>query len=222
MTGRNPNVFYETGYAHALNKKVILLTQKISDIPFDLTHYPHIIYDGKIIKLKEELKKRVDWLIKNPSKKELPNEFVIDLYINGTKLQTENKLEQSIKYPYFSATGHYAKTALSLKIDVCNTSNFIYDSHLKIGIIIGYDFSRNSFKDIKKVIKVSETEFLHLSSKYSNIYPLAWESFEVTLLSDTNQDFTDEEITFTVRLFSEIGIKDYPVTIKFNKSIEDW
>jgi hypothetical protein len=28
MTGRNPNVFYETGYAHALNKRVILLTQK--------------------------------------------------------------------------------------------------------------------------------------------------------------------------------------------------
>ncbi|MDQ3818776.1 MAG: nucleoside 2-deoxyribosyltransferase, partial [Acidobacteriota bacterium] len=26
MTGRNPNVFYEVGYAHALGKKVILLT----------------------------------------------------------------------------------------------------------------------------------------------------------------------------------------------------
>lgn len=26
MTGRNPNVFYETGYAHALGKQVILLT----------------------------------------------------------------------------------------------------------------------------------------------------------------------------------------------------
>lgn len=222
MTGKNPNVFYETGYAHALNKKVILLTQKASDIPFDLTHYPHIIYDGKIIKLKEELKKRVDWLIKNPSKKELPNEFAIDLYINGIKLADENKLEQSINYPYFSGTGHYAKTAVNLKIDIFNKSNFLFDSHFKVGIVVGYDFSKNSFKDLKKVIKVSEKEFLHLSSKYSNIYPSAWESFELTLLSDTYQDFTGKYITFTVRLFSEIGIKDYPVTIAYNEGKEGW
>ena len=26
MTGKNPNVFYETGYAHALNKRVMLVT----------------------------------------------------------------------------------------------------------------------------------------------------------------------------------------------------
>lgn len=47
MTGQNPNVFYETGYAHALNKKVILLTQKSEDIPFDLKYFPHIVYQGK-------------------------------------------------------------------------------------------------------------------------------------------------------------------------------
>ena len=36
LTGRNPNVFYELGYAHALDKPVILLTQDIGDVPFDL------------------------------------------------------------------------------------------------------------------------------------------------------------------------------------------
>src|SRR4051812_35028355 len=50
MTGRNPNVFYEVGYAHALNKPTILLTQNLEDIPFDLKHFPHIIYDKKIKK----------------------------------------------------------------------------------------------------------------------------------------------------------------------------
>lgn len=65
MTGRNPNVFYEVGYAHALHKEVILLTQKATDIPFDLKGHNHIIYKGQITVLKERLKKRLGtWLIK--------------------------------------------------------------------------------------------------------------------------------------------------------------
>ena len=55
MTGRNPNVFYEVGYAHALGKRVILLTQRSEDIPFDLKHFPHIIYGGSITGLKDQL-----------------------------------------------------------------------------------------------------------------------------------------------------------------------
>ena len=43
-TGRNPNVFYELGISHTLGKKVILLTQNIDDIPFDLQSYRHIEY----------------------------------------------------------------------------------------------------------------------------------------------------------------------------------
>src|ERR687884_692284 len=59
MSGRNPNVFYEVGYAHALGKKVILVTDNSEDIPFDLKHYPHIVYGGRIIDLKRELTGRI-------------------------------------------------------------------------------------------------------------------------------------------------------------------
>jgi hypothetical protein len=69
MTGKNPNVFYETGYAHALDKQVILLTQDAEDIPFDLKIFPHIIYGGMISKLKQELSRRIKWIIENPSEK---------------------------------------------------------------------------------------------------------------------------------------------------------
>jgi hypothetical protein len=41
MSGRNPNVFYEVGYAHALGKLVLLVTKKAEDIPFDLKHRQH-------------------------------------------------------------------------------------------------------------------------------------------------------------------------------------
>jgi nucleoside 2-deoxyribosyltransferase len=44
MSGRNPNVFYEVGYAHAKNKVCLLLTKDTTDIPFYLKHHRHIVY----------------------------------------------------------------------------------------------------------------------------------------------------------------------------------
>ena len=44
-TGRNPNVFYEIGLAHAVGKSVILITQKGNDVPFDLKSLRYIQYE---------------------------------------------------------------------------------------------------------------------------------------------------------------------------------
>ncbi|MBM3127629.1 MAG: hypothetical protein FJ009_03235 [Chloroflexi bacterium] len=76
MTGRNPNVYYETGYAHALNKRVILLTQDAEDIPFDLKHYPHVIYGGNVSKLRSQLGERIQWYIEHPREMVLPQERI--------------------------------------------------------------------------------------------------------------------------------------------------
>ncbi len=63
MTGRNPNVFYEVGYAHALHKDVILLTQNVGDIPFDLKGHNHIVYHGQVTTLRDRLQRRLEnWL----------------------------------------------------------------------------------------------------------------------------------------------------------------
>jgi hypothetical protein len=43
-TGKNPNVFYETGIAHALARDVILITQTDEDVPFDLRHRRYVKY----------------------------------------------------------------------------------------------------------------------------------------------------------------------------------
>ncbi len=44
-TDKNPNVFYEMGLAHAIGKDIIIITQSIDDIPFDLRHRRLIIYN---------------------------------------------------------------------------------------------------------------------------------------------------------------------------------
>lgn len=62
MTTTNANVYYEVGYAHALGKIVVLLTQDIDDIPFDLKDRPHIPYDN-VEQLREKLLPRLSWAI---------------------------------------------------------------------------------------------------------------------------------------------------------------
>ena len=51
LTGCNPNVFYELGLAHALRRPVILLTQDIEDVPFDLQPYRTLEYDTHFVKI---------------------------------------------------------------------------------------------------------------------------------------------------------------------------
>jgi len=47
LTERNPNVFYELGIAHTLGKPVIMLTQSMEFVPFDLRHLRCIVYKYK-------------------------------------------------------------------------------------------------------------------------------------------------------------------------------
>jgi hypothetical protein len=44
----NPNVFYELGYAHALDKPTVLLARRGGELPFDISGYRVIFYDDTI------------------------------------------------------------------------------------------------------------------------------------------------------------------------------
>jgi hypothetical protein len=62
LTGRNPNVFYETGLAHALPRRTVLLTQNPDDVPFDLRSIRYLFYglstDARKL-LRKQLSKRL-------------------------------------------------------------------------------------------------------------------------------------------------------------------
>ena len=70
ITGKNPNVNYELGAAHALNKPVIIISQSIDDIPFDYRHRRSIVYNknelGWETKLKNKISKTIEETFKNP------------------------------------------------------------------------------------------------------------------------------------------------------------
>ena len=54
VSGKNPNVLYEVGIAHTLDKTTILLSQSVEQIPFDLRAHRFVIYDVKEIKRAKE------------------------------------------------------------------------------------------------------------------------------------------------------------------------
>ncbi len=100
MTGRNPNVFYEVGYAHARGKLCTLLTQSADDIPFDLRHHRHIIYNGSIQTLKERLLIEIEWL-KKEREKQTTSAFSIELKApSGDLVKSSYQAEAVVQFVF--------------------------------------------------------------------------------------------------------------------------
>jgi hypothetical protein len=55
IDGRNPNVYYELGIAHALDKDVILISSSVEEVPFDLKSQRLIVWNQA-----EELEKELN------------------------------------------------------------------------------------------------------------------------------------------------------------------
>lgn len=67
MTGKNENVFYETGIAHTIKDNVVLLTQDTEKLSFDSQHIPHIRYKlDDLETLTRDLSERVKGLPAEP------------------------------------------------------------------------------------------------------------------------------------------------------------
>ncbi len=60
LTDSNPNVYYELGLAHALCRPVLLLTQDINELPFDLRSYRVIAYKTHFSDVARARKQLVD------------------------------------------------------------------------------------------------------------------------------------------------------------------
>ena len=55
LSTSNPNVYYELGLAHVYRKNVVLLTQEITEVPFDLRSYRIIKYGTQFAQMEQGL-----------------------------------------------------------------------------------------------------------------------------------------------------------------------
>lgn len=65
-TDMNPNAFYECGYAVALKKEVITVTDNYSNLPFDIRDRNAISYDNKMEVLQTQIEKRISSITEVP------------------------------------------------------------------------------------------------------------------------------------------------------------
>lgn len=78
LSGKNPNVFYELGLAHAARKPVVFAAAQLEDVPFDLRHLRVIIYDIREPEWATRLRKSVADYLRNAAKepgKSIPHPF---------------------------------------------------------------------------------------------------------------------------------------------------
>lgn len=207
MTMRNPNVFYEVGYTHGIGKNVILLTQNADDIPFDLKHFPHIIYNGKIKNLAEQLKKKLEWFLNDENAEIVQDiDFNLDFLIDGIKI-VENAIIPISKRETWSSVH-------SIKLDIYNDSQKIYKTKFKIGLEFSkdYDFLLN---DLEK-IKPSQDKVLFVSKELFNIYPHAYKSIDFGLAFPSSKSEENLVIDCKLKIFTIFELREIDFKLDVN------
>lgn len=214
LSNKNPNVFYETGYAHALNKKVILLTQSSNDIPFDLKHYPHIIYEGKISLLKDELIKRLNWYISHPKETEMPNVNSLVFYLNREKV-TDKPIISLIECD-INSDAFDLRCGFRFDISIHNNSNVIFDGNISIALKASNDFA--TCFDNYKTIKLPDGDNIYSIMQLKQQYPNEWTKTTIELCTyDFSEEFEGERIyDVELILYSSIGSIKYPFQLKLS------
>ena len=95
LTRLRPNVMYELGFSHAMNKETILIYEENIDktkeekFPFDINHIERIIYKSgsttEGVKLEKKLEKAVDYVIENLTKSVMSD--IKDFYFRKEEME---------------------------------------------------------------------------------------------------------------------------------------
>jgi hypothetical protein len=92
VTGKNANVFYELGLAHAIPKPVVFVSGNLDDVPFDLRHLRVVTYDVREPNWAAALQKSIVTYLKNAKvepEKSIPQPFRDKLHAEVVVADTE-------------------------------------------------------------------------------------------------------------------------------------
>ena len=209
MSGQNPNVFYEVGYAHAKGKLCILLTSAATDIPFDLKHRRHIVYGDSIKILKEQLTEDLIW----------------------ARGEIENIQKSHIKIKLKSVTGNLEKTkflalgTVSIVIDLLNESA---DASAEIEAAYFYSTKDWTLYQDGKECPSTDSDLLEFDQRHfltppmRRLYKNSWTQFRIQAKKILATAFKGEELKdyykisgrSVLRLVTSEGNLDYELPLE--------
>lgn len=206
MSERNPNVFYEVGYAHALGKTTVLLTKSADDIPFDLRHYPHIVYNDRLAELKRQLEARVRWHIENPQSQGKNTNNIL-VRVNGVTLDGNTMVPGDVSG---SVIGFDLKVEFHNRVDhAINTTSF------QVGLFTPTEFvrARSSDKTPNTAVEVDSSQRLYLNQQSFSVLPDAWDSITFVPCTDNRAIKPGETHKFCIRIYRDSGAQDFPFMV---------
>ena len=203
MTGRNPNVFYEVGYAHALGKTTILLTSKADDIPFDLKHFSHIVYGNSLSDLRVQLTKRVKWVVENPpTDGDASLREDVQVFLQGSQLTdgTGTLKWGPDGYPFVEVSLHN------------NSPRTIEPGSLKIAFITSQEY-RRVLSDRVKTIELPDGRLLHLLPDLPTLLPDEFAKAKI-VFQENSAFHSRQGVDIVLRLFTTKGARDFNILLK--------
>ncbi|MDP6634816.1 MAG: hypothetical protein QGG42_07965 [Phycisphaerae bacterium] len=206
MTGQNANVFYEVGYAHALGKTTVLLTKDAADIPFDMLHFPHIVYGDQISELQDQLTTRMQYFVAYPPNAYEAPTVDIELYLGETCLK-----------PFETVCEHTTTHGPSLDITVYNQSSETLErGAFQIGILTANRFDKvyTSDRDSPNAnsIRIPTGGFVHMLPTVDTLFPQGYAEYGVTLSMCRKSEVGRNDV-ITLRVFTRAGTRDFPVRL---------
>jgi hypothetical protein len=218
MTGQNSNVFYETGYAHALGKCTILLTKRADDIPFDLKHAPHIVYGDSIAGLKSDLRARVKYFIDHPDKRQLADPQALEFYLKGTNIARN-------PHPNVIGVDHDPKLGWTISFDIHNPGDRAIDiSGMKFGFVFPAGLGEPIYKG-QEFVRLPGDEYMHKAQMmHLVLLPKDWFHVPIQVFNKTIAEFvrptgggppifTNFVYWCSIRTFTEMGMQEVKFAI---------
>ena len=207
MSGKNPNVFYEVGYAHAKEKLCILITDNADDIAFDLKHRRHIVYGSSLSILREELEKSLEW-----AKTEIEN-------IRRSQIRVETKTTGYLETNEVTARGFIEHT-----FDLYNDSSRSSPDIHSIYFYSGRDWSYRQNKDECSKTDSDMTPYTHkyyYTPPVTKLAPKSWAQIKISGSRYLATKWTGDEILKkyklvgkgVLRFITSEGVFDYEINL---------